>query len=45
MWLLIIEAFLALGMFVFIVWWTMFAGRKNGEKRDDSAADKPPDVR
>jgi hypothetical protein len=43
MWLLIVEAFLALGMFVFIVWWTMFSGRKNGEKRDDGVADKPPD--
>jgi hypothetical protein len=45
MWLLIVEAFLALGMFVFIVWWTMFSGRKNGEKRDDRAADEPPDLR
>ena len=28
MWLLIIEALIALGMLVFIVWWTMFSGRK-----------------
>jgi hypothetical protein len=31
MWLLIVEALLALGLFVFIVWWTMFSGRR---KRD-----------
>jgi hypothetical protein len=31
MWLLILEALLALGLFVFIVWWTMFSGRR---KRD-----------
>ena len=35
MWLLILEAFLALAMLVFIVWWTMFSGRR----RDDD--DKP----
>ena len=28
MWLLIIEALIALGVLVFIVWWTMFSGRK-----------------
>jgi hypothetical protein len=32
MWLLLLEALLALGLFVFIVWWTMFAGRKGGER-------------
>jgi hypothetical protein len=26
-----LEALLALCLFVFIVWWTMFAGRKGGE--------------
>jgi hypothetical protein len=31
MWLVLLEALLALGLFVFIVWWTMFAGRKGGE--------------
>jgi hypothetical protein len=31
MWLLILEALLALGLLVFIVWWTMFSGRR---KRD-----------
>jgi hypothetical protein len=35
MWTLILEALLAGGLFVFIVWWTMFAGRARGERRDD----------
>jgi cbb3-type cytochrome oxidase subunit 3 len=41
MWLLIVEALIALGMFVFIVWWTMFAGRRKGElaQRDDKSDD------
>ena len=29
--LLLLEALGALLIFVFIVWWTMFSGRKNGE--------------
>jgi hypothetical protein len=28
MWLLILEALAALGVLVFIVWWTMFSGRR-----------------
>lgn len=28
MWLLILEALGALGVLVFIVWWTMFSGRR-----------------
>jgi hypothetical protein len=28
MWLIILEALLALGLLVFIVWWTMFHGRR-----------------
>jgi hypothetical protein len=36
MWLLILEALAALGLLVFIVWWTMFSGRgKDGEPPDD----------
>ena len=31
MWLLFLEAGLALGLLVFIVWWTMFSGRKDDE--------------
>jgi hypothetical protein len=35
--LLLLEALLALGLLVFIVWWVMFAGRRKGERRDDEA--------
>jgi cyanate permease len=28
MWLLILEALAALALLIFIVWWTMFSGRK-----------------
>ena len=39
MWLLFLEAGLALGLLVFIVWWTMFSGRRKGEppSPDDNA--------
>jgi hypothetical protein len=33
--LLILEALGALLIFVFIIWWTMFSGRKGGERKDD----------
>ena len=39
MWLLIFEALLALGLLIFIVWWTMFSGRK----KDGSPGDPPED--
>jgi hypothetical protein len=32
MWLLILEAFGAMTVLVLIVWWTMFSGRRNGER-------------
>lgn len=32
--LLILEALLALAVLLFIVWWTMFSGRRRGEPRD-----------
>lgn len=35
--LLLLEALGALLLLVFIVWWTMFSGRKNGELKGDSA--------
>ena len=40
--LLLLEALGALLLLVFIVWWTMFSGRKNGELPEaaDNAADK-----
>jgi len=31
MWLILLEALLALGLLVFIVWWTMFHGRDRGD--------------
>ena len=34
--LLLLEALGALLIFVFIVWWTMFSDRKNGEPIDDN---------
>jgi hypothetical protein len=33
MWLILLEALGALALLVLIVWWTMFSGRKNGERR------------
>lgn len=46
--LILLEALLALGLFVLIVWWTMFSGRKRGEMHDAddsekaSLSDEPP---
>lgn len=37
MWVILLEALGALVLLVAIVWWTMFAGRKRGERRDDDA--------
>jgi hypothetical protein len=31
MWLILLEALGALAILVFLVWWTMFSGRKGGE--------------
>ncbi|ALV05005.1 hypothetical protein DES44_3488 [Roseateles depolymerans] len=33
---ILLEAMGALALLIFIVWWTMFAGRKGGERPDDS---------
>ena len=38
--LLLLEAFGALVLLVFIVWWTMFSGRKNGELKNPTEEDK-----
>jgi len=32
---ILLEAFAALALLLFIVWWTMFAGRKRGERQRD----------
>ena len=41
--LLLLEALGAMILLLFIVWWTMFSGRKNGELKDD-AEDDPPNL-
>ena len=35
MWLILLEALGALLVLALIVWWTMFSGRKRGERHDD----------
>ncbi|MDO9146073.1 MAG: hypothetical protein Q7U52_00050 [Hydrogenophaga sp.] len=39
--LLLLEALGALVLLVFIVWWTMFSGRKNGELPDSATGPEP----
>jgi len=36
MWVILLEALGALVVLVAIVWWTMFAGRKRGERQGGS---------
>ena len=40
--LLLLEALGAGLLFVGIIWWTMFSGRKNGELPQDTATPVPP---
>ncbi|GAP36276.1 hypothetical protein ABXN37_14065 [Piscinibacter sakaiensis] len=42
MWVIVLEALGALALLIFIVWWTMFSGRRRGE-RVDPPADEPGD--
>jgi hypothetical protein len=42
MWIFIVEALAALGLLVFIVWWTMFSGRRKGERKPDDDPPGPP---
>jgi len=35
MWLLLVEALIALALLLFLVWWTMFHGRRKGEREID----------
>jgi hypothetical protein len=37
MWLLVLEALAALALLGFIVWWTMFSGRRKGDDDDPPA--------
>ena len=39
MWVILLEALGALLLLLFIVWWTMFSGRRQGERSDDERAD------
>lgn len=40
--LIVLEAVGALALFVFLIWWTMFSGRRHGELQDDAeGADTP----
>jgi hypothetical protein len=39
--LLLLEALAALVILIFIVWWTMFSGRKNGELPEERKAERP----
>ena len=41
--LLLLEALGALLIFIFIVWWTMFSGRKNGELKDEGEGKQDKD--
>jgi hypothetical protein len=41
--LLLLEALAALLILVFIVWWTMFSGRKNGELPPETPAEPAAD--
>ncbi|MEY4884158.1 MAG: hypothetical protein RIS34_2012 [Pseudomonadota bacterium] len=47
--LLLLEALGAMLLLIFIVWWTMFSGRKNGELTDvqeaGTSADAAPDTK
>jgi len=43
MWILGLEAGAALFLLVFIVWWTMFAGRKPEQPVQPHRASRPPD--
>lgn len=42
--LLLLEALGALVLLVFIVWWTMFSGRKNGELPEDARREDGDDA-
>lgn len=39
MWILMVEAGVAFFLLVFIVWWTMFAGRKDIKRKDADRED------
>ena len=45
--LIVLEAALALAVLIFLIWWTMFSGRRGGELHDvppDGAGEKAADA-
>jgi hypothetical protein len=44
MWILMLEAGTALFLLVFIVWWTMFAGRKPEQQPSSTRKNDTPDA-
>lgn len=42
MWLIVLEALAALSILLLAVWWTMFSGRRKGERQDPEHADAAP---
>jgi hypothetical protein len=40
--LILLEALGAGIVFILIIWWTMFSGRKRGELHDDADTDEKP---
>ncbi|WP_197026481.1 hypothetical protein [Hylemonella gracilis] len=43
MWLILLEALGALLILLFIIWWTMFSGRKRGELDPDPGTEESTD--
>lgn len=43
MWLLMLEAVGAMALLVLIVWWTMFSGRRRGEREPNAEEAEPAD--
>ena len=39
--LIVLEAALALAVLIFLIWWTMFSGRRDGELHDEAADTLP----
>ena len=39
--LIVLEAALALAVLVFLIWWTMFSGRRGGEWHDEAPGSTP----
>jgi hypothetical protein len=42
MWLLILEALTALALLLGLVWWTMFSGRRRGERAPAGSEESSP---